>query len=64
MNMAMDLVKFVLVLCLPHQQTYGLLILLSFLFICLGALSLLSYSSKQSGLSCCWTSSPVIVAKL
>lgn len=41
LNMTMDLLKYGLVILLPSAETFGLLVLASFIFICSG----LSYSS-------------------
>lgn len=49
---SMDLLKYVFVLLIPSQETFGILIILSFLSICLGAISLASYSWKESKLCC------------
>ena len=37
LNMLMDMVKNALVIAMPCVETFGILILLSFLFICIGA---------------------------
>jgi len=47
MNSGFDLLKFCLVLLLPQQEMFGLLVLLSFTFICLGAASLTVYVVRQ-----------------
>ncbi|CAG0892948.1 unnamed protein product [Darwinula stevensoni] len=49
MNMVMDLVKYGLVAGLPGPQTFGYLVVASFLFVCLGWLSFGIYSRRQRG---------------
>jgi len=46
-NSAMNTVKFVLVIVLPEMETFGWLIILSFSFICFGAVSFFSYAFKN-----------------
>lgn len=44
LNSTMDLIKFLFVLFLPYQNTFGILILLSFSFVCGGGTLMLSYN--------------------
>ena len=44
---AMDMLKFVLVLIMPQENMFGVLVILSFVSVCLGALSLTSYAVKE-----------------
>jgi iron-regulated transporter 1 len=44
LNSAMDLVKFIFVLVLPYQNMFGILILLSYSFVCAGGFLMLSYN--------------------
>ena len=48
LNSAMDTIKFILVIILPHTETYGWLIMASFTSVCLGAISYISYVFKHS----------------
>jgi len=48
----MDLVKYVFVLVLPLENTFGILILLSYSFVSTGALFMLSYAFKKRKLCC------------
>ena len=43
----MDMLKFVLVLIMPQENMFGVLVILSFVSVCLGALSLTSYAVKE-----------------
>jgi len=52
LNSTFDLVRFILVLFLPDPHTFGILIIISFSSICLGALSLAYYAAKVGKLSC------------
>lgn len=45
-NSAMDTIKFILVIVLPEQETFGWLILASFASICIGAISYTTYAIK------------------
>eukprot|EP00088_Acartia_fossae_P000793 TRINITY_DN10310_c0_g1_i1.p1 TRINITY_DN10310_c0_g1~~TRINITY_DN10310_c0_g1_i1.p1 ORF type:complete len:602 (+),score=157.62 TRINITY_DN10310_c0_g1_i1:114-1919(+) len=47
LNSAMDLVKFIFVFILPHENTFGILILLSYCFVSTGALFMTSYAYKK-----------------
>ncbi|CAH1790412.1 unnamed protein product [Owenia fusiformis] len=49
LNSLFDLIKFTLVIILPSPHTFGILIILSVLFICLGAVSYAIYSRKVRG---------------
>jgi hypothetical protein len=49
LNNTLDLTKCVLVILLPGQETFGLLILASFLSVCLGWLLYALYSRSQRG---------------
>ncbi|XP_052802282.1 solute carrier family 40 member 1-like isoform X2 [Mya arenaria] len=49
LNKLMDIVKFVLVIAIPHQEQFGYLILVSFAFICLGWVLYARYSYKVRG---------------
>ena len=42
-----NLIKFCLVLIMPQENMFGFLIILSFVFICMGALSLVRYVVKE-----------------
>ena len=42
-----DLVKFSLVLIMPQENMFGLLVILSYLFICAGALCYFSYVARE-----------------
>jgi len=53
LNSSLNLVKFGLVLLMPDQHMFGILIILSFTFICLGATSLISYACKEGKVGCC-----------
>lgn len=44
LNSSMDTVKFILVIILPQQETFGWLIIASYAFICIGALFYASYA--------------------
>ena len=46
LNSAMDTIKFILVIALPEQETFGWLILASFASICVGAVSYTTYAVK------------------
>jgi len=65
LNSGMNLLKFCLVLIWPDQHTFGILIILSFTFICFGALSLASYACKEGKVTCCCgnSKSEYVVAK-
>jgi len=52
LNSSFNLIKFILVLIMPHPNMFGILIILSFSSICIGALCLTSYAYKQNKLSC------------
>lgn len=49
LNKVMDLLKFVLVIALPWPQTFGFLVILSFLFIVIGGCLFAVYSRKVRG---------------
>ena len=49
LNQFLDMLKFILVVLLPWQQTFGFLILLSYLFIVLGAVSYINFACRASG---------------
>ena len=49
LNMIMDMLKFVLVIAIPKPEHFGLLIILSFCFICFGGVSYGIYSHKATG---------------
>ncbi|KAI0229788.1 Solute carrier family 40 member 1 [Lamellibrachia satsuma] len=49
LNMLMDVLKFTLVIVLPHIETFGYLIILSFIFICLASLFFALYSRSIRG---------------
>ena len=49
LNMLMDVLKFTLVIVLPHIETFGYLIILSFIFICLASLFFVIYSRSIRG---------------
>jgi len=53
LNSTFDLLKFGLVLLMPNQHMFGILIIISFTFICMGALSLTTYSCKVGKVSTC-----------
>ena len=46
------MIKFCLVLILPDEEMFGFLVLLSFLFICFGAVSLTTYTCKERKIRC------------
>ena len=52
LNSFFDLVKFVSVLFLPDSHTFGILIILSFVFVSGGAVSLTCYAAKKKQLCC------------
>ena len=45
-NSALDTIKFILVIALPENETFGWLILASFASICIGAIFYASYAVK------------------
>ena len=47
MNSAMDTIKFVLVIVLPKNKTFGWLVMASFLFVAFGAISYIYYAIFQ-----------------
>lgn len=49
LNMLMEMAKFVLVIVLPHSETFGILIIISFIFICIAALFFASHSYRVRG---------------
>ena len=53
LNSSLNMIKFCLVLIMPQENMFGILIVLSFIFICFGAISLTSYAVKEGKLSCC-----------
>ena len=52
LNSAFNMIKFCLVLIMPQQNMFGILIILSFVFICFGAISLTSYAVQEDKLQC------------
>ena len=48
---SLNMLKFILVLVMPQENMFGILIILSFTFICFGALSLTSYALKEDKLT-------------
>ena len=54
-NSFFNMIKFCLVLLMPTENMFGILVVLSFIFICFGAISLTSYAVKEDKLSspCC-----------
>jgi len=52
LNSGMDLLKYVFVLLLPNPNSFGFLIVLSFAFICMGAVSFSTFACKGSCLCC------------
>jgi iron-regulated transporter 1 len=53
MNQIMDVAMFVLVLILPRAETFGILVIISFSSITVGAIFFISYGCGQEKLSCC-----------
>jgi len=53
LNSSFNLMKFCLVLIMPQENMFGILIILSFIFICFGAISLTSYACKEGKLASC-----------
>lgn len=49
LNSSMDTIKFVLVIILPQQETFGWLIIASFGFVCFGAMFYTSYAVRKNG---------------
>jgi len=49
LNMILDMVKFVLVIALPLPRHFGLLVILSFGSVCIGAVSYSIYSYRMRG---------------
>ena len=47
-----NMIKFCLVLILPEEDMFGFLVILSFIFICFGAVSLTTYAWKESKIPC------------
>ena len=47
MNSAMDTIKFVLVIVLPENETFGWLVIASFVFMCIGAMFYTYYAIFQ-----------------
>ena len=47
MNSAMDTIKFVLVIVLPENETFGWLVIASFIFVCIGAMFYIYYAIFQ-----------------
>ncbi|XP_033640075.1 solute carrier family 40 member 1-like [Asterias rubens] len=45
----MDMLHFILVIILPSPETFGYLIILSFIFICIGAMLYYAFSFKERG---------------
>ena len=54
-NSFFNMIKFCLVLLMPTENMFGILVVLSFIFICFGAISLTSYAVKEDKLPspCC-----------
>ncbi|XP_076349318.1 ferroportin-like [Tachypleus tridentatus] len=48
-NMTMDLLKFFLVIAIPWMETFGILVILSFIFVCSGWISYAVFSRKRRG---------------
>ena len=46
------MIKFCLVLILPQEEMFGFLVILSFIFICFGAVSLATYACKERKIRC------------
>mgnify|MGYP003573967192 CR=1 FL=1 len=49
LNMLMEMTKFVLVIVAPHVETFGILIIISFLFICLAGVLFATHSYRVRG---------------
>ena len=47
-----NMIKFCLVLILPEEDMFGFLVILSFIFICFGAVSLTTYALKEGKIPC------------
>lgn len=62
MNQILYVVMFIFVLILPSQETFGILVVLSFSSISIGAIFFISYACKQGKLSC--ENSKTIITKL
>lgn len=53
LNSSMNLFKFCLVLIMPGSNMFGILIILSFVFVSIGAVNYTSYAFTHGKLSCC-----------
>ncbi|OQV16414.1 putative Solute carrier family 40 member 1 [Hypsibius exemplaris] len=49
LNRFMDMLKFILVMFLPYPETFGILIIISFLFVCFGDCFYALYSYRTRG---------------
>ncbi|GAB1599459.1 solute carrier family 40 member 1-like [Argonauta hians] len=49
LNMLMDMLKFLLVILIPHTSDFYILIIISYIFICLGGISFSRYSLRKRG---------------
>lgn len=52
LNMLMDVIRYAMVVIAPHPETYGILIIISFLSICTGACLFAYYVRKKQGYLC------------
>ena len=52
LNQSFNMIKFCLVLIMPKENMFGILIILSFIFISFGASSLTTYAVKEDKFSC------------
>ena len=50
-----DMTKFLLVIFMPNPHMFGILILLSFIFVTLGAIFMTAYAGLKGKLNCCGT---------
>ena len=48
-----DMTKFLLVIFMPNPHMFGILILLSFIFVTLGAIFMTAYAGLKGKLNCC-----------
>ena len=49
MNSAMDTIKFGLIVVLPEDETFGWLVMTSFIFVCFGGISYICYAMLENG---------------
>ena len=49
MNSAMDTIKFGLVVVLPEDETFGWIVMTSFIFVCFGGISYICYAVLEKG---------------